>query len=254
MAKFDNEVAVVTGAGSGIGREVAVEFAAEGAAVAVADVDEDGGDETVDLIEEAGGDATFVHADVTDVDAVRGMVEAAVEEHGRLDYAVNNAGVGGDSVPTGEYPEETWLRVIDVNLNGVFRCMRAELEQLAEGGEGGAIVNMASILGRVGFATAPAYVAAKHGVLGLTKTAALEYAEQDVRVNTVCPGFVETPLLEEGGITTDEEMRGQIESLHAMNRLGTPAEIADAVLWACSPGASFLTGEAITVDGGYTSR
>jgi len=247
-------VAVVTGAGSGIGQEVAVEFAAAGARVVVGDVDEEGGRETVEQIESAGGEATFVDADVTDMAAVESMVETAVDEYGRLDFGVNNAGIGGDQKPTGEYTEEGWERVIDVNLNGVWRCTKAELERMAEQDGGGVVVNMASVLGLVGFGTASAYTAAKHGVVGLTKTAALEYAEQDVRVNAVCPGFVETPLLADAGITSDEEMREQIEGLHAMNRLGRPEEIADAVLWVCSDGASFVTGEEITVDGGYTSR
>ena len=254
MSEFQNDVAVVTGAGSGIGQDIAVEFAAEGARVVVGDVDRDGGEDTVETIENAGGEAVFVDADVTDVDAMRRMVEVAVEEYGQLDYGINNAGIGGPSATTGEYGEASWQRVIDVNLSGVWRSMKAELEHLTEQDEGGAIVNVASILGLVGFASAPAYVAAKHGVVGLTKTAALEYAEQDVRVNAVCPGFVETPLLEEGGITTDPETRSQIESLHAMNRLGRPEEVTAAVLWACSDGASFLTGEEITVDGGYTAR
>jgi len=254
MARFDERVAVVTGAGSGIGREVALEFAAEGASVVVADVADEHGQAVVDEIVEAGGEATFVHADVTDMDDVEAMVATAVEEYGRLDYGVNNAGIGGEQLPSGELSEEAWLQVIDINLNGVWRCLKAEIEQLTEQGEGGAIVNMASVLGLVGFEAASAYVAAKHGVVGLTQTAALEYAQQGIRVNAVCPGFIETPMLAEGGITNDEEMRHQIEALHAMNRLGQPEEVADAVLWACSDGASFLTGEEIAVDGGYTSR
>ncbi|ELZ99401.1 SDR family oxidoreductase [Haloferax sulfurifontis] len=252
MAQFDTEVAVVTGAGSGIGRATAEAFAAEGARVVVSDVNIEGGDETVARIEEAGGTATFVETDVTDGDAVAAMVDTAVSEYGRLDFACNNAGVGGAQKPTADLSADEWQQVIDVNLNGVWRSMRHEIPAMLDG-DGGVIVNMASILGKVGFANASHYVAAKHGVLGLTKTAAIEYAEQGVRVNAVCPGFIDTPLLGEGGLD-DPEARKGIESLHPMNRLGDVDEIASAVVWLCSDGASFTTGEALTVDGGYTSR
>ncbi|QOS11916.1 putative oxidoreductase (short-chain dehydrogenase family) [Haloferax gibbonsii] len=252
MAQFDTEVAVVTGAGSGIGRAVAEAFAAAGARVVVSDVDVEGGEETVARIEEAGGTATFVETDVTDGDAVAAMVETAVSEYGRLDFACNNAGIGGAQKPTADLSFDEWQQVIDVNLNGVWRSMRHEIPAMLENG-GGVVVNMASILGKVGFANASHYVAAKHGVLGLTKSAAIEYAEQGVRVNAVCPGFIDTPLLGEGGLD-DPEARKGIESLHPMNRLGDVDEIASAVVWLCSDGASFTTGEALTVDGGYTSR
>ncbi|MCO8267357.1 SDR family oxidoreductase [Haloferax prahovense] len=252
MAQFDTEVAVVTGAGSGIGRATAEAFAAEGARVVVSDVNVEGGEETVARIEEAGGTATFVETDVTDGDAVAAMVETAVSEYGRLDFACNNAGVGGAQKPAADLSFDEWQQVIDVNLNGVWRSMRHEIPAMLDG-DGGVVVNMASILGKVGFANASHYVAAKHGVLGLTKSAAIEYAEQGVRVNAVCPGFVDTPLLSEGGLD-DPEARKGIESLHPMNRLGDVDEIASAVVWLCSDGASFTTGEALTVDGGYTSR
>ncbi|WP_049986246.1 SDR family NAD(P)-dependent oxidoreductase [Halobellus rufus] len=253
MASFTDGVAVVTGGGSGIGETTAIEFTERGASVVVADVDVAGGEATVEAIKEAGGDARFVETDVTDPDAAREMVDVAVEEFGGLDYAFNNAGIGGAQTPITDYDPEDWQRVVDVNLVGVFNCLKPEIEQM-QAEDGGAIVNNSSILGHVGFASSSGYVAAKHGILGLTKTAALENGETGVRVNAVCPGFIETPLLEEGGITSDPEMRKQIEGLHAMNRLGTPQEIADAVCWLCSSEASFVTGEALGVEGGYLSR
>ncbi|WP_336024826.1 SDR family NAD(P)-dependent oxidoreductase [Halobellus salinisoli] len=253
MSSFTDGVAIVTGGGSGIGETTAIEFAERGASVVVADVDVEGGEATVETIEEAGGDARFVETDVTDPDAARGMVDVAVDEFGGLDYAFNNAGVGGAQTPITDYDPEDWQAVIDVNLLGVFNCLKPEIEQMQEQ-ESGAIVNNSSILGHVGFESASGYVAAKHGILGLTKTAALENGETGVRINAVCPGFIETPLLEEGGITSDPELRKQIESRHAMNRLGTPQEIADAVCWLCSAEASFVTGEALGVEGGYLSQ
>ena len=254
MASFEDTTAVVTGAGSGIGRTTAVQFADRGADVVVADVDVEGGEGTVSRVEDAGGDAVFVETDVTDPNEAEAMVDTAVEEYGRLDYAFNNAGIGGEQAEVAEYPPEQWRAVIDVNLVGVFNCMRAEIRRMTRQDAGGAVVNNASVLGKVGFETSSGYVAAKHGVLGLTKTAALENAEVGVRVNAVCPGFIETPLLEAGGITTDPEIRADIEGRHAMNRLGTPEEVAGAVLWLCSDEASFVTGESLDIEGGYLSR
>lgn len=250
----DNSVALVTGGGSGIGRETALEFAAEGARVVVADVDVEGGEGTVADIEDDGGEALFVETDVTDADETAAMVEAAVEAYGRLDYAFNNAGIGGDSATVDEYDTENWEGVIDVNLVGVFKCMQAEIARMKEQESGGVVVNNSSILGKVGFATSSGYVAAKHGVLGLTKTAALENGETGVRVNAVCPGFIDTPLLREGGMEEGSEVREQIAGKHAMNRLGTPEEVASAVLWLCDDDASFVTGEAVGVDGGYLAQ
>lgn len=254
MVSFDRAVAVVTGGGSGIGRTTAVEFADRGASVVVADVDVEGGKETVAEIEDAGGDATVVETDVTNPADTQAMVDAAVEAYGRLDYAFNNAGIGGEQAPITDYSAEKWQSVIDVNLVGVFNCMQAEISRMQDQDTGGVVVNNSSVLGKVGFETSSGYVAAKHGVLGLTKTAALENGETGVRVNAVCPGFIETPLLTEGGITSDSEMREQIENRHAMNRLGTPTEVANAVLWLCNDDASFVTGEALGVEGGYLSQ
>jgi NAD(P)-dependent dehydrogenase (short-subunit alcohol dehydrogenase family) len=254
MGSFTDAVAVVTGGGSGIGRTTALEFADRGASVVVADVDVAGGEGTVAEIEDAGGRARFVETDVTDPAATRAMVDVAVDAYGRLDYAFNNAGIGGEQTPVTDYDPEDWRAVIDVNLVGVFNCLKPEIERMQGQDSGGAVVNNSSILGQVGFETSSAYVAAKHGLLGLTKTAALENGETGVRVNAVCPGFIETPLLESGGITSDPQMRTRIESLHAMNRLGTPQEVADAVCWLCSDEASFVTGEALGVEGGYLSR
>ncbi|QSG13494.1 Short-chain alcohol dehydrogenase (plasmid) [Halapricum desulfuricans] len=249
---FENDVALVTGAASGIGAETARQFAAAGASVVIGDVDEDNGEDVVSEIEADGGDAVFVTTDVTEMADLETMVETAVDEFGGLDYAINNAGVAGPADPAGDIDENTWEQVIDINLNGVWRSMAAELDVLTEN-DGGVIVNMASVMGQVGMENSASYVASKHGVLGVTKTAAWEYADEDIRINAVCPGFVETQLLDEAGITTNEDVREWIAGKHSQDRLAQPEEISEAVLWLCSDAASFTNGEGLTVDSAYTA-
>ena len=250
---WKDRVALVTGGGSGIGRAACLAFARVGAAVMVSDVEAGHGSETVRLVEQAGGRARFVRADVSIAGEVEAMVAATVAAFGRLDCAFNNAGIAGARGTVAEYEDVAWERVIAVNLVGVRLCMKHELKQMLAQGSG-AIVNNASILGTVGFAGASAYVAAKHGVLGLTKTAALEYATSDIRVNAVCPGFIATPMLDDAGLTTDPAVLESIANLHPMKRLGRSEEVADAVVWLCGPEASFITGHPLLIDGGYIAR
>ena len=253
MAGFEGKVAFITGAGSGIGREAAFGFAKGGAKVAVSDVDDAAGAETVSLIEAAGGTAMFVHANVADAAEVEAAIAATVEAFGGLNIVVNNAGIGGEANLTGEYSLEGWHKVIDINLNGVFYGMRYGIPAILASG-GGAIVNVSSILGLVGWGTAPAYVAAKHGVSGLTKAGAVEYAQQGIRVNSVHPGFIATPLLTNAGITSGSDLEAFIAGKHAMNRLGTADEVANLIVWLASDEASFVTGSNVAVDGGYTCQ
>lgn len=254
MPQLTGESVVVTGGGSGIGRETALSFAEQGVDVLVGDIDADGGEKTVSRIaDETDADARFFKVDVTDLDQVEAMAAAAVEAFGRLDYGFNNAGVRSAQQRTADVSADDWQQVIDVNLTGVWHCMRAEIKQMCDQDGEGAIVNTSSVLGQVGSELAPAYTASKHGVLGVTKAAALDYATEGVRVNAVCPGYVETQMVEETGLLA-EEFRSDLEEKHAMERLGTPEEIASAVIWLCSDGASFTTGEAIGVDGGYLAR
>jgi len=250
--KFEGKVSLVTGGGSGIGRATALAFAREGAKVIVADVSEQGGKETVQMIEQAGGDAIFIRTDVSDGTEVMEMVNKAIEVYSRIDCAINNAGVEGMLVNISDYPEEMWNRVIGVNLTGVWLCMKYEIPQMLKQG-GGVIINMASIFGLVGLANASAYIASKHGVVGLTKAAALEYSAKGIRVNAVCPGFIETPMLMERSLKAGEnpEVYQQIVSVSPIGRLGKPEEIAETVLWLCSDGASFVTGHSMVADGGY---
>jgi NAD(P)-dependent dehydrogenase (short-subunit alcohol dehydrogenase family) len=248
-----NKAVVITGGGGGIGRATALAFAREGARLMVGDLDLAAAEATARLIAAEGGEAHALSCDVSRPESAEALVRDAVARLGRLDFAVNNAGIEASQEGTARLPTDAWERTIGVNLSGVFYCMRAELAAMRAGG-GGVIINISSVLGLVGFAGAAAYVAAKHGVVGLTKTAALEYAARGIRVNAVCPGFTETPMLDRIGVAGDPERRAMIEGLHAMGRLGRPEEIAGAVLYLCSDAASFITGQALAVDGGYTAR
>jgi NAD(P)-dependent dehydrogenase (short-subunit alcohol dehydrogenase family) len=248
VSVLEGKAALVTGGGSGLGRASAIALARAGATVTVADVDEQGGKETAALVsEEAGGDADFVRADVTQADEVEAMVDKAVARWGRLDCALNNAGTTGVSAPTADYTLDDWNRAIALNLTGVFLCLKYELPAMLE--RGGAIVNMASGAGLVGFPGLPAYVASKHGVVGLTRAAALEYASQGVRVNAICPGSTRTPMLE-GFMGGDEQVERMMTRAVPLGRLGRPEEIAAAVVWLCSDAASFVVGHSLAVDGG----
>ena len=247
--QFSKKVALVTGAGSGIGEACAKALALRGAQVVVADIDLRRGERVAGEIKAAGGTATAAAVDVADPVSVEALIQLVTRTYGGLDVAVNNAGIGGELNLAGSYSVDGWNRVIQVNLNGVFYCMRSEIPAMLTRG-GGAIVNMASILGSVGFANSAAYVAAKHGVLGLTQTAALEYATQGIRVTSVGPGFISTPLLD----VLDAPTREAIAGLHPMKRLGTSEEVAALVCFLAPDDASFITGSYHVVDGGYTAQ
>src|SRR6266849_5210492 len=242
------KVAIVTGGTSGIGRDAAVLFAKAGAKVVVAGRREVEGEVTNDLIRAAGGEGMFVKTDVSQAAEVAALVQKTVEKFGRLDVAFNNAGIEGSWSPIAEQSEEEWDSTIDINLKGVWLCLKYEIRQMLKQGGGGAIVNMASVAGFIGSAGAATYCASKHGVMGLPKSAALETARSGIRINVVCPAVIETPMGER--IFGAPEMKKFALGLHPIGRFGTPMEIAEAVLWMCSDRASFMTGQSLVLDGG----
>ena len=246
---FDGKVALVTGAAHGIGRASALAFARHGASVLVSDIDDVAGGETVQQIVAEGGRAEYVHADVADSAQVAAMVAAAADAFGRLDIAHNNAGVVGGGAEIAELSEETWGRALGVMLTGVFLCMKYEIPHMLRQG-GGAIVNTSSGAGLIGFPQMADYVASKHGVIGLTRTAALEYAGRGIRINAICPGTARSQMVD-SWIGGDPEKEEQVAGLHPIGRIAQPEEIAEAALWLCSPAASFVVGHALSVDGGY---
>jgi NAD(P)-dependent dehydrogenase (short-subunit alcohol dehydrogenase family) len=247
---FKDKTAIVTGGSFGIGRATAIAFAKAGAKVIVADIIED--NETVDAIQKAGGKAVFVKCDVSKEEDVKAMVKAAIDNFGRLDYAFNNAGVEGASASTVECTNENWDRTLGVNLKGVWLCMKYQIPEMLKTGNA-AIVNCASIAGLVGFPTLPAYVASKHGLVGLTKSAALENARSGIRINAVCPGVIKTPMVDRvtGKV---KEVEKAYEDMEPIGRMGQPEEVASAVLYLCSDSASFITGQALAVDGGWIAQ
>jgi NAD(P)-dependent dehydrogenase (short-subunit alcohol dehydrogenase family) len=247
---LSGKVALVTGGGSGIGEACATLMAARGAQVAVADLRLDAAERVAETVRAAGGDASAIVVDVADPGSVQALVDSVLVRYGGLRIAVNNAGIGGESAPTGDYGTDSWRAVMAVNLDGVFYCTRAEIGAMRQGG-GGSIVNMASILGSVGFPGSVAYVAAKHGVVGVTRNAALEHGPDGIRVNAVGPSFIRTPLLESN---LDEAAQEMLKGLHPLGRLGTAAEVAELVAWLASDAASFATGGYYAIDGGYLAR
>ncbi len=249
MKTLQDKVAIITGAGSGIGRAAAILYAREGARVVVSDINVENGNDVVKEITGEGGEAIFIKADTSSPEQNNALVNATLKKYGRLDIAVNNAGIGGPLGPTGEYPLDGWQKVIDINLSGVFYGMRYQIPAMEK--EGGSIVNVASILGNVGTKFSPAYVAAKHGVVGLTKTAALEYADKKIRINSVGPAYIRTPLVMN---SLDEATLKALVGQHPIGRLGESEEIAELILWLGSDKASFVTGSYYAADGGYLAQ
>ncbi|MDF2552223.1 MAG: glucose 1-dehydrogenase [Chryseobacterium sp.] len=248
MGILDNKVALVTGAGSGIGLAIAQSYAKEGAKVVVSDINEEHGNQAVEKIKSEGGEASFVKADTSKAEEVEALIKSTVEIYGRLDVACNNAGIGGDQKLTGEYDLDSWRKVLSVNLDGVFYGCKYQLEQMEKNG-GGVIVNIASIHGTVAAPLSSAYTAAKHAVVGLTKNIGAEYGQKNIRCNSVGPAYIETPLLE----SISGDMKEALIAKHPMGRLGTAQEVAELVLFLSSDKASFMTGGYYLVDGGYTA-
>jgi NAD(P)-dependent dehydrogenase (short-subunit alcohol dehydrogenase family) len=247
---FKNKVALVTGGSSGIGRATALAFARKGAKVVIADWVENL--ETMDMIENLGGDAIFVKCDVSKSEDVKALIEKTIATFGRLDFAYNNAGIEGTSAPTQDCTEENWDKTIGINLKGIWLCMKYQIPVMLKQGKG-VIVNCSSVAGLVGFQGTPAYVASKHGVIGLTKTAALENAKLGIRVNAVCPGIIKTPMIDRA-TGNKKETEEQFMGMEPIGRFGLPEEIASAVIWLCSDETSFVTGIAMPVDGGFVTQ
>jgi len=252
MTHMEGKVALVTGAGSGIGRETALAFARAGAKVVVSDIVVEGGEETVRMVQGEGGDAIFVKCDVAQEADVKALIAKAVETYGRIDYAHNNAGIEGMAGPCAECTEENWDRTLGINLKGVWWCCKYEIPQMLKQG-GGAIVNTASVAGLVGFPGIPAYTASKHAVVGLTKAIALDYAKENIRCNAVCPGVIHTPMVDRFSGGTQEGLDA-MAAMEPVGRLGEPSEIADAVVYLCSDQATFVTGIAMPVDGAFVAQ
>ncbi len=254
VGDMEGKVALITGGSSGIGRATAVEFAGRGVKVMIGDLDAEGGEETIGLVRNRGSDASFIKTDVSQFQEVKALVAATVDQFGQLDYGFNSAGAVKPHLeaisPTHEYPEEHFDQIIAVNLKGVWLCVKHEVQEMLKRGEG-AIVNASSALGLVGLPNLSGYVASKHGVVGLTKTAALEYADQGIRVNAVCPGYIQTPMTR--ARLADPEANERIQAPHPIGRVGQPDEVAKAVVWLCSDSASFVTGHALAIDGGWTA-
>lgn len=249
---FSGQVVLVTGASSGIGKATALLFARQGARVIVSDLHQEPGEAVVEQVQREGGEAAFVATDVSHPEACQELVRRTVERFGRLDVAFNNAGISGEMKPLDELSLDGWNQVIAVNLSGVFYCLKYQLQQLLRQGGSGAIVNNSSILGQVGLANAAAYTAAKHGVVGLTQAAALEYSARGIRINAIGPAFIRTPMLTQAGF--DEQALQQVVGLHPIGRLGQPEEVAELVVWLSSAKASFITGTYYPIDGGYLAR
>ena len=250
--RLNRKVAIVTGASAGIGRATARALAREGARVVVADVGVEGGQETVDLITGNGGSAIFVRTDVAQSADVKAMIQRAIEEFGGVDLAFNNAGIEGVQAAAADFADQDWNRVLAINLTGVWLCMKYEIPEMLKRG-GGAIVNCSSVAGLVGFPGIAPYVASKHGVVGLTKTAALDYATADIRINAICPGVIDTEMIHR--FTHDSpQAEEQMADMAPVQRMGRPEEIAEAVVWLLSDASSFTTGQAIAVDGGFVTR